>query len=227
MAESRRGRRYYFTRGQLFLLGMGFTAAALIIFLLGMMVGKGIEEGKMSQVAEPVAKIPVKPNAQEPNPTSPRAPKEELTFYDTLTKTPAEQSPPVAKPPETKRTDKVTPIDVKASAPKQETPVTGKTEDKQTDAMGKASSTGDVERKLTGQNWTVQVNAFPDENSAKIWVDRLKNKGYNAYVTEVRVKDKVWYRVRVGHYDSRAEAEKVEETLKNKENFAKAFATSR
>ena len=227
MAESRRGKRFYFSRGQLFLLGLSFTGAAVIIFLLGMVVGQGIEKGKMSQVAEPVAKIPAKPSAQEPSSSSPRAPKEELTFYDTLTKPPAEPSPPETKPQETKRTEKVTPIDVKASTAKQETLAGKKTEEKQSDQSEKASSTEAVERKQTGQGWTVQVNAFPDAQSAKIWVDRLKNKGYNAYVTEVRVKDKIWYRVRVGHYESRAEAEKVEETLKNKENFTKAFATSR
>ena len=227
MAESRRGKRFYFTRGQLFILGVGFTAAVVIIFFLGMLVGKGIEEGKMSQVAEPVAKIPVNPNTQGPTPTSPGAPKEELTFYDTLTKSPAEQPPPVTKTQETRGADEVTPIDVEPPAPKQETLVTEKTEEKKAEATATPPTTAADERKPAGQSWTVQVNAFPDENSAKIWVDRLKNKGYNAYVTEVRVKDKIWYRVRVGHYDTRAEAEKVEETLKNKENFAKAFATSR
>ena len=65
MAESRRGKRFYFTRGQLFILGVGFTAAAVIIFFLGMLVGKGIEEGKMSQVAEPVAKTPLNPTRRD------------------------------------------------------------------------------------------------------------------------------------------------------------------
>jgi len=222
MAESRRGKRFYFSRGQLFLLGMGFTVAALIIFLLGMMVGKGIEEGKMSQVAAPVARIPVKPNTQEASPTPSSGRKEELTFYDTLTEAPAEK-----KLQETKRTNKVTPVDVKESLPKQETLAARKTEEKQAEATAKASKAESVEKKEAAQSWTVQVNAFPDEQSAKIWVDRLKKKGYNAYVTEVRVKDKVWYRVRVGHYESRVEAEKVEETLKTMENFTKAFATSR
>jgi cell division septation protein DedD len=110
---------------------------------------------------------------------------------------------------------------------KQGHPPTRETEDKLAEATGKTSSTENAQGKEAGTSWTVQVNAFPDANSAKIWVDRLKNKGYNAYVTEVRNQDKVWYRVRVGHYDTRSEAEKIEETLKTKENFTKAFATSR
>ena len=103
MAENRRGKRFYFSRGQLFLLGVGFTAAAVVIFLLGMMVGKGIEEGKMSKVAEPVTKIPVNPSAQESKAASGTSSKEEMTFYDTLTKTPVAQSPSEKKLQETKR----------------------------------------------------------------------------------------------------------------------------
>ena len=71
------------------------------------------------------------------------------------------------------------------------------------------------------------MNAFPDEGSAKTWVDRLRNKGYNAYLTEARIQEKVWYRVRVGKYNSREEAQKVEDILRNKENFPKAFASRR
>ena len=227
MAETRRGKRFYFSRGQLFMLGAGFAVTAVIIFLLGMMVGKGIEEGKMLKVAAPAARIPVKPSDPEHRPAPTPPPKEELTFYDTLTKTPAAQSPLEKKLQDTKRGDKVAQADVKGSILKRETRPTGKAEDRQAEATGKTSSPETAERKEAGTSWTVQVNAFPDEDSAKIWVDRLKNKGYKAYVTEVRNKGKVWYRVRIGHYDTREEAEKIEETLKNKENLTKAFATSR
>jgi cell division protein FtsN len=37
----------------------------------------------------------------------------------------------------------------------------------------------------------------------------------------------VWYRVRVGRFETRDEAEKTQEALKRKEDLAKAFATSR
>ena len=227
MAENRRGKRFYFSRGQLFLLGTGFTAAAVVIFLLGMMVGKGIEEGKTSKVAAPVVKIPVKPSVQEPSPAPGVPPKEELTFYDTLTKTPAAPSPPEKKLQETKRADKVAQVDVKESVPKQGPSPTRETEDKPAEATGKASSTESAKGKEAGESWTVQVNAFPDENSAKIWVDRLKNKGYNAYVTEVQNRGKTWYRVSVGRYSSREQADKAVEALKSKENYTKAFAATK
>lgn len=227
MAENRRGKRFYFSRGQLILLGCGFTAAAVIIFLLGMLVGKGIEEGKMVKPAEPLVKIPVKPS-QGPNSAPASPPKEELTFYDTLTSAPARPSPSEDKSREAKRVNSVARVVTEESKPHQvPTQPARKPVGEPAEPPGKGPPTETVEKKEAGGIWTVQVNAFPDQNSAKVWVDRLKNKGYNAYVTEVQNKGKVWYRVRVGHYDTREEAETIEDTLKNKENLTKAFATSR
>jgi cell division septation protein DedD len=91
----------------------------------------------------------------------------------------------------------------------------------------KAEAAEPAEQKEEARVWRAQVNAFPDERSAKQIVDRLKNKGYNAYVTEVQNRGKSWFRVSVGRYNSREEADKMVEVLRSKENFPKAFAASR
>ena len=63
MAENRRGKdsRYYLSRGQMIILGGTFTLASVVIFLIGMMVGKVIEERKILKKDEPLVKMPVKP----------------------------------------------------------------------------------------------------------------------------------------------------------------------
>ena len=71
----------------------------------------------------------------------------------------------------------------------------------------------------------MQANSYPDAKSANDLVDRLKNKGYNAFVTEANVQGKVWYRVRIGPFGSREEADKTVAMLKSKEDLGKAFAT--
>jgi cell division septation protein DedD len=233
MAENRRGKdkRYYFSRGQLVLLGGGFTLASMVIFLMGMFVGKGIEERKMVKNEEPSIKIPLKPSSQGSNGAPGAQPKEELTFYDTLTKPAAPQAVVEEKPKETKQPQKVAKVEVKENKPqaREETSplraIERKTEKlvPAAEAPQRTPIAGTAEQK----GWTVQVNAFPDERSAKIWVDRLKNKGYNAYVTEVHNKGRLWYRVRVGRYGTREDADRLVETLRNKENFANAFATIR
>ena len=231
MAENRRDRdkRLFFTRVQLVLLGGAFTLASAIIFFLGMIVGKGIEARKIVKTDEPLVKIPVKPSTQG-SAATPEA-KEEITFYDTLTKTPSEPDAE-EKPKESKLPEKMTKMEVKASKPaaKEEPPpapskaVSKEIEKPETPTPTKAENTAN---RGNDSSWTVQVNAYPDERSAKLLVDQLKNKGYNAKVTEVLNNGKTWYRVRVGRYDSKEEAKKVEEVLKNNENFSKAFTTSR
>lgn len=247
MAENRRekDKRFYFSRGQMVLLGGAFILASVIIFFLGVFTGKGIEERRIVKLEEPAVKIPVKPAAPGGPAGQGSTTKEEMTFYNTLTKptgaqSPAEEKATATKPVEksAKAESKETKLQTKESKPpaketkvqtKEAAPAPKPVENKAekslapAEAPKPASPVETAEVKESGKGWTVQVNAFPDERSAKTWVDRLKNKGYNAYVTEVNVKGKIWYRVRVGRYNSREEAKKVEEALKTKENYTKAF----
>jgi DedD protein len=239
MAENRRDRdkRFYFTRGQLVLLGGAFTLASILTFLLGVFVGKRIEERRVLKPVEPLVRIPVKPLGQGTAAASNVPGREELTFYDTLTKSPGAPSPTEEKPKETRPPERAAKPEAKEPKPKNKegsAPAPSKAEAKPPEkahrAVAKAntgSSSDAVDRGEAGQAWYVQVNAFPDERSAKISVDRLRNKGYNAYVTEARDKEKVWYRVRVGQYKSREEAQRAEDILRSRENFPKAFASRR
>jgi cell division septation protein DedD len=221
MAENRRGKdnRFYFSRGQMVLLGGAFSLAAVIIFVLGVFVGKGIEESKVMKKEEPLVKIPVSPTTQ--NTVGGQAPqfKEEITFNDSLAK-PAEKIVK-AEPKDFKP-------QVKAEAPA-ERAVSKRVEKTEPadDALKKTESERSAETKDHGAVWRAQVNAFPDDRSAKQLVERLKNKGYNAYVTEVQNRGKTWYRVSVGKYNSREQADKAVEALKSKENYTKAFVATK
>lgn len=207
MAENRRekDRRFYFTRGQLALLGGAFTLASIVVFALGMFVGKEIEARKVVRPEEPLVKVPVRPAPKGAADAESAKTKDDLTFYNTLTKTPA------APPAEAKKEEKVTEVTTKPVVDSKPQP--------------KAEVTESTEAKNGPNTWSVQVNSYPDEKSANDLIDRLKNKGYNAFVTEANIKGKLWYRVRVGRFASREEAIKTEAALKNNENYSKAFAT--
>ncbi len=229
MAENRRGKdkRFYFSRGQFLLLGGGFSVASTIVFLLGMLVGQGMEERKIVKPAEPAMRIPVRP-AQGSNSASAGA-KEEITFYDTLTKPAPAQARTDEETREAKKAEKNSKTESRENrlpARQEVASVAKRAEDKPAPAASKPRPAEDDARE-SRRPWTVQVNAFPDEKSAKTWVDRLKDKGYNAYLSESRIQGRVWYRVRVGRFETRDEAEKTQEALKRKEHLAKAFATSR
>lgn len=230
MAENRRGKdnRFYFSRGQMVLLGASFTFAALIIFVLGVFVGQGIESRKLVKKEEPLVKIPVKPGASESSAAPAPQAKNEITFNESLSKrgtalAAAEEKPRAVKPPEkvARAETKEAPAPVRASTNRVEKSAPAPSAAKKPEAAANADA------KDPGQAWRAQVNALPEENSAKLIVDRLKNKGYNAYVTAVENRGKTWYRVNVGKFGSRDEAEKMAEVLRSKENFPKAFAASK
>ncbi len=222
MAENRRGKenRYYFSRGQMVSLGGAFVIVSVVIFFLGMFVGKSIEERKIAKKEEPLVRIPVKPEGGAVSGAAVQK-RDEVTFNESLAKAPAaavvHEKSQAEKPPE---------IIAKAEAPAAKA---GKKPEKVTlEAAPKKSETvANTEVVDQAKIWRAQVNAFPDERSAKLLVDRLKNKGYNAYVSEVQNRGRTWYRVSVGRYDSREEAEKIVEALKSKENHPKAFAASK
>ena len=67
--------------------------------------------------------------------------------------------------------------------------------------------------------WTVQVNATPDEKSAQRLVERLKEKGYDAYTVTINQNGRDWHRVRVGHVATRSQAQELLDELQTKENF--------
>lgn len=237
MAENRRGKenRFYFSRGQMVLLGAAFTVASVIIFFLGMFIGKGIEERRLVRKEEPLVKIPVKPGVQESSAGSTPATRDEITFNDALpSPVRTTEAAPEENPQETRRVEAVNVAESKEKNPTPtSTVVPVRSAEKKAEKTGLTQVTAKkIERtsgdsQESGKNWRAQVNAYPDERSAKLIADRLKSKGYNAYVSEVQNQGKTWYRVSVGRYTSRDEADKTLEALRNKENFSKAFVTSK
>jgi DedD protein len=208
---------YYFTRSQLVLLSAGFTLVSVVIFLLGVLVGKGIEERKLLKKEEPLVKIPVQPLVPG---SKAGTPKEEMTFYDTLanaqTATKAKENKPAEKgtKPEAKESQaaaKQVPSEVKKEAPAEKVP-------------GSQAVKAKAAREA---NWTVQVNAYPNEKDAEGLAKKLKDKGYDAYVASTKVKGRAWYRVRVGHLETREQAQELQEALRQKENLSQSIATSR
>ena len=222
MAENRRGKenRFYFSRGQMVLLGGAFVICSVAIFFLGMFVGKSIEERKIAKREEPLVRIPVKPESGAVSGAAAQK-RDEVTFNESVAKAPAaavvQEKPQAETPPQ-----KIATAEPPApKAEKQAEKVAAEAAPKKSEAVAKPEAIDQ------GKIWRAQVNAFPDERSAKLLVDRLKNKGYNAYVSEAPNRGRTWYRVSVGRYNSRDEAEKIVEALKTKENHPKAFAASK
>ncbi len=97
---------------------------------------------------------------------------------------------------------------------KSETPV--KTPKKQDKEQGTKLSSASKE--ATKASFTVQVASLTDLVKAKEFVSSLEKKGYKAYLITVQVPGKgIYYRIRVGHFKDRQQANQIVAKLQNDE----------
>jgi DedD protein len=74
--------------------------------------------------------------------------------------------------------------------------------------------------------FTVQVGAFREKRMAETIRQKLRQRGYSAYVTTSGTRAARWYRVRVGEFDSQGEAKRMVGRLKSQMGLAALVATS-
>jgi cell division septation protein DedD len=206
---------------QLVFLFMAATVVSVVIFLCGVLVGRGVrsdrpvpaETTSAVVVPDPVAAPPPQAAATPAQPPAePPAPAEELTYYDRLQKndTPKEtlkSSPPAAKA--------AMPAPQKApppAAPARQTAAP--------DTHSAASSGGEP----AGPGFALQVTTQRDRQSADTVMKQLLKKGYPAYVTgPVSVGGRSIFRIRVGKYKTEKEADAVSKRLETEEHFGKPW----
>ncbi|MBT5551373.1 MAG: SPOR domain-containing protein [Nitrospina sp.] len=70
----------------------------------------------------------------------------------------------------------------------------------------------------SGKGWMVQLGSFHEEKNAELFVARIKKKGYTPFV--VRKENSKWYKIRVGPYPSKSEANQVAKDLKKKQGIS-------
>lgn len=77
--------------------------------------------------------------------------------------------------------------------------------------------------KAAADSWFVQVGSFPERKSAEKIAKKLTDNGYDVFVAAAEISRKKHYRVRVGHLASRAEAERLQQSLRQKENLSQTI----
>jgi cell division septation protein DedD len=75
------------------------------------------------------------------------------------------------------------------------------------------------------KKWSVQISAERAKDIADTLLQRLKAKSYDSYMVQAEVKGQTYYRVRVGHFDAREEAESVRQSLARQEGYRDAYLT--
>jgi cell division septation protein DedD len=188
---------------QLVFLFMAATVVSVVIFLCGVLVGRGVRAERAATdgtAVNPVADAPASgpsaapstPAGSDPTAAPPPAPAtEDLTYFDRLEK---------QKPPEER---------IKPALP----------EKKETKERKPPPAPAAQAMDPGGQGYAVQIAALNVRTEAEAIAKRLTSKGYAAYVVAPPSGTPAVYRVRVGKFPSRREAESIAARLKKEEQF--------
>ena len=212
---------------QLVFLFMAVVVILVGVFLMGLQVGRGVlmargAPGVENAAGATEAEPPPPPASASPgSSTSPATAKEKLSYAERLgapeppkeTLKP-ETAPPAATPP-TPKSDAPSPVPAAKTAP-----APTKTAPPAKNAAAAATT---VEPPATsaepgGPGFAIQVAAVREAGEADAMVKRLAAKGYSAYVFRPAKADGI-YRVRVGKFKDRREADTVAARLQKEEQF--------
>jgi len=232
---------------QLVFLFMAATVVSVVIFLCGVLVGRGVRTNQVASNEQSAAGTAGEASPQQPptppqplpagsDPTAaapPPAPADDLTYFNRLEKknAPAETLKPSSEHAGATRR---TPLTTEAPAPPVSTPAPAPAPTPAPAAAAPAppqppaalptpeppARTADAGRaEPAGQGFAVQIAALNVRSEADAIAKRLSSKGYAAYVMSPADGMPSVYRVRVGKYPTRREAESIAARLQREEQF--------
>lgn len=199
---------------QLVFLFMAATVVAVVIFLCGVMVGRGVQAQRAGDVTDIPAQVPVDPTAaaQTPAPSAaasspPGAP---ITAQETLTYPERLEAP---TPPV--ETLKAKPVEALTATTPEPTPAA----EPVPEPVNAVAVAGGSLSEPPGTGFVVQVAAVRERSEAEAMARRLSTKGYRTFVSTPASGVPRVFRVRVGKFNDRREAESVAGRLQKEEQF--------
>ena len=182
---------------QLVFLFMATTVVSVVIFLCGVLVGRGVRAERPVDPSDPAVSAAPAPSdtVAEAGPAAAEPP------------VPAEQAEPPAKEP---------PSEPAAAPPAERTPAP-KTAER---TSGPPARGPRVAAPGARNTWVVQIVALRDRGAASSIVQRLSGKGYPAFVVNPTGGAAApVFKVQVGRYADRTDAEQVARRLEREEQF--------
>jgi septal ring-binding cell division protein DamX len=204
---------------QLVFLFMAATVVSVVIFLCGVLVGRGVrvERGTITDgtpIASNVETAPPAPAAAPPpastpagsDPTKAAPPADDLTYFSRLEKpAPAPEHLKAATAKAEPPAPKVAPAAPPRTAPPAPAPA--------------ESPAAPEVAEPAGAGFAVQIAALNVRGDAEAIAKRLSSKGYSAYVMSPPAGAPTVFRVRIGKFPTRREAENVASKLQKEEQF--------
>jgi DedD protein len=227
---------------QLVFLFMAATVVSVVIFLCGVLVGRGVPYGRGSvadnstpvpladtQPQQPASAPSPPPAGSDPTAAAPPTHADDLTYFNRLEK-PTASAEHLKSDKEHLKSDKekgaaASPRASKEPAPPPPAPTPAKEPARAAATPPPAPATARTDAapvaasEPSGQGFAVQIAALNVRGEADAIARRLSSKGYAAYVLSPADGTPSVYRVRVGKFPTRREAENVAARLQKEEQF--------
>ena len=225
-------KRFHLSQGKIIALGATLALSLALIFQFGILKGDSIQKTASAGFDASRIGIPNGTTADEFAATAGASPQPALPAA-TNNEAPVES---IELTPEAKPQGRIKGIDDTASVPAAKPEATAAaagprvaaTDANRELAAGAGESARSSVASATGRGsaWTVQVGASIKKKSIEEQVARTKAKGYEAYMVETERDGQTWYRVRIGRFATRAEAEALREILASREGHRSPFVTN-
>jgi cell division septation protein DedD len=220
---------------QLVFLFMAATVVSVVIFLCGVLVGRGVktqlsvpvENAPASTVAEttptqPATPAPAPAAGSDPTTVAPPPAADELSYFNRLEKqgAPTERLKPAGESkPASDRTAAAERPAAPVAAPPPPAPAKEPAPAAAKPAASAPAPAAATAGEPAGQGFAVQIAALNERGEADAIARRLSSKGYAAYVLTPSNGTPTVFRVRVGKFNTRREAESVAARLQKEEQF--------
>jgi cell division septation protein DedD len=221
---------------QLVFLFMAATVVSVVIFLCGVLVGRGVraqlgapsDGTPVTNVAETTPTVPATPApapaaGSDPTAAAPPPPADDLSYFNRLEKSnaPVEKLKPASERPAAPVEKPAAPapaaVAPHVSPPPAPKPPAQAPAPVPAPAVPPVSAASPAEP--GGSGFAVQIAALNVRSEADAIAKRLSSKGYTAYVLTPPDGTPSVFRVRVGKFNTRREAESVAARLQKEEQF--------
>jgi cell division septation protein DedD len=194
---------------QLVFMFMTATVAAVVIFLCGVMVGRGVNTTRASAAAAVTTEPTVDPTAAQTS---------QASSTDASSAAPVSSQEDLKELTYAKRLEAPEPPPEPAVEPVVASPVPAIAEQPKVERV--APATKEVDPGVPqGNGFVVQVASLKSRGEADAIAKRLSSKGFPSFVTTPGSSGPKVFRVRVGKYADRREAETVAKKLEKEEQF--------
>jgi cell division septation protein DedD len=209
------------TNRQIIFLFLGFLTLFILVFALGVIVGKGLGDSEI-KVAKTLPKKEVSraQNNKEDKSEKSTSDISEQELEDILNEVKTDDPQKTEEPLEQESIKIETTTDEKKIAMNAESEVNLKVE--------KPEIVKEEKKSLLSKNtplppivpdgqYTIQIGSFKNESDAKKLQNKLKSKGYPAFLKQVTIGEDTWFRLRIGTFENKDQAKMYGDILLIKE----------